>query len=295
LRVLIGIVAHNEELNIGKVVEFLAHAQPHSSILVVSSGSTDRTDDIVRESMKRFPNVELIIEPERRGRTFALSKLLRRLNERYDVMVYLGADNLPEPGAIEKITQRVAADSKIGMIGGRAAPLNDANTFPGWMANLIWDAHHEISVHEPKVSGELCAIRAGIIYDAPPTMINDDAYLQCVVQMKGYSLAYEPNAVVYLRGPETVRGFFNQRYRWAMGNYQVENFLGGKVPTTYARRNIRIAWGVRRRVGRSKECLWFLCFLGISSMVVAKALIDFHIRKKLPYKWVMDSSTKRLT
>jgi cellulose synthase/poly-beta-1,6-N-acetylglucosamine synthase-like glycosyltransferase len=294
LKVLVGIAAHDEEQNIGKLVEFLAEAYPYHEVLVVSSGSRDRTDEIVRELMKRFSNVDLITEPERRGRSFALSMLLRRLNEGFDVMVYLGADALPEPGAIEKLLQKLTSDANIGLIGGRPIPLNDATTFSGWMTHLIWSAHHEISVHEPKVSGELCAIRAGIIYDAPPTIINDDAYLQFVVQMKGYSVAYEPGAIVLIRGPETVRDFFSQRYRWAVGHYQAEQFLGAKLPTTYARRNVPIAWRIRVRVGWSKELVWFLCFLGISFLVVVKALIDFHVRRRLPYKWKLLASTKKL-
>lgn len=294
MKVLIGIPAHNEQQNIGKTVAFLAKAYPSYHILVVSSGSTDMTDDIIRRMVKQHSNVELIVEPERRGKTFALTKLLRRLNEAYDVMTYLGADNLPEEGAIDKLLHGLSSDENVGLVGGRPVPLNDPNTLAGWMTHLLWRVHHEISVHEPKVSGELCAIKAGMIYEAPPTIINDDAYLQFIAQMKGYTVSYEPSAVVYLRGPATVTDFFNQRYRVTVGHYQVEQFLGAKLPTTYATRNIRIAWRVRKRVGRLKESVWFLFFLALSGLVVMKALFDFHIRRKLPYKWKAISSTKNL-
>jgi cellulose synthase/poly-beta-1,6-N-acetylglucosamine synthase-like glycosyltransferase len=294
LKVLIGIPAHNEQENIGKTVEFLANRYPSHGILVVSSGSTDMTDTIVRQLMSQYPNVELVVEPQRRGKSLALSRLLRRLNEGYCVMIYMGADNIPDEGAINKLLQRLNSDAKLGLIGGRPVPLNDPNTLAGWMTHLLWGVHHEISVQEPKVSGELCAIRAGTVYDTPPTIINDDAYLQFVVQMNEYTVGYEPSAVVYLRGPGTVRDFFDQRYRVTLGHYQVEQFLGGKLPTTYATRNIRIAWKVRKRVGRLKESSWFLFFLIVSGLVVAKALIDFYIRRQLPYKWKAISSTKNL-
>lgn len=294
-KVLIGVPAHDEQENIGKIVEFLAKSYPSYKILVVSSGSRDMTDSIVHEKMNRYSNVDLIVEPERRGKSFALSRLLRKLNEGYDVMTYMGADNLPEEGAIDNLIRRLSSDTNLGLAGGRPVPLNDPNTLAGWMSHLIWGVHHEICIHEPKISGELCAIRAGTIYDTPPTIINDDAYLQFVVGMNGYSVAYEPTAVVYLRGPETVRDFFNQRYRVTLGHYQVEQFLGGKLPTTYATRNIRMGWRVRKRVGRLKESSWFLLFLAISGLTVAKAWIDFYILRKLPYKWKTITSTKRLT
>jgi len=295
LKVLIGIPAHNEQQNIDKTVAFLAKTYPSYHILVISSGSTDMTDDIVRRILKQHSNVDLIAEPERRGKTFALTKLLLRLNDGYDVMIYLGADNIPEEGAIDKLLYRLSSDENVGLVGGRPVPLNDPNTLAGWMTHLIWSVHHEISVHEPKVSGELCAIKAGMIYEAPPTIINDDAYLQFIVQMKGYTVSYEPSAVVYLLGPATVKDFFNQRYRVTVGHYQVESFLGAKLPTTYATRDVRIAWKVRKRVGIFKEGSWFLFFLIVSGLLVAKALIDFHIRRKLPYKWKAVASTKKLT
>ena len=252
------------------------------------------TDSIVRELMGQYRNVDLIVEPERRGKSFALSKLLRRLNEGYDAMIYMGADDVPEKDSIERLLDRLENDPKLGLVGGRPIPVNDPNRLAGWMAHLLWDVHHEVCLQKPKVSGELCAIRAGTIYDAPPTIINDDAYLQFVMEMNDNRIAYEPSAVVHLRGPGTVSDFFHQRYRVTLGHYQVEQFLGGKLPTTYATRNVRIGWKVRERVGRLKEIGWFMFFLIVSGLVVVKALIDFYIRRRLPYKWKTITSTKSL-
>jgi len=295
LRVLIGIPAYNEQQNIGKTIALLARDCPSYKILVISSGSTDMTNNIVREMMNRYSNIELISEPERRGKSRALSGLLRRLNSGYDVVVYMGADNIPEEGAIDKLLQRLTSDERIGLVGGRPVPLNHLNTTAGWMTHLLWGTHHGLSIrYRPKISGELCAIRAGAVYEVPPTIINDDAYLQFIFEMNGYSVAYEPNAVVYLRGPETIRDFFSQRYRVTIGHYQVEQLLGSKLPTTHAIRNIRTAWRARRKVGRLKEISWFSFFLAVSGLVVAKALIDFYLLRKLPYKWKMIESTKTL-
>jgi biofilm PGA synthesis N-glycosyltransferase PgaC len=292
--VLVGILAHNEEKNIGRTVDFLARRYPTYRILVVSSGSTDRTDEIVRQLAGEYSNVALIVEPERRGKTYSLISLLRTLNEQYDVLVFLGADDMPEDGAIDRLVATIGSEDRVGLVGGRPIPLNDATNLAGWITHLIWDVHHTISLVSPKVSGELCALRAGVVFDAPPTLINDDAYLQFMVALRGFEIAYEPEAVVHLRGPETIRDHFTQRCRVTIGHYQIEQLLGAKLPTTNARRNVPLAWGIRKRVGLARECCWFLFFLMLSALIVGRSWFDFNIARRIPYKWTIVRSTKKL-
>jgi len=294
MKVLIGILAHNEQENIAKTIDFLARKYSSYRILVVSSGSTDRTDEIVRKLASQYSNVTLIVEPKRRGKAHSLVTLLRTLNEQYDVLVYLGADNMPENGAIERLVATIGSKERVGLLGSRPIPVNDPTKLVGWITHLVWGVHHEVSLIQPKVSGELCALRAGIVFDSPPTLINDDAYLQFIVALRGLETAYDPNAVVYLRGPDTLKDYFTQRCRITIGHYQVEQLLGAKLPTTRAWRNLPIAWRVRKRVGLAKECCWFLFFLILYVAIVGKAWFDFYIRRKLPYKWTMVTSTKSI-
>ena len=193
------------------------------------------------------------------------------------------------------VQNKLASSNDIGAVGGRPIPLNNPKTLCGWISHLIWDVHHEICLREPKLSGELCALRSHIVYDAPSTIINDDAYLQLIITMRGYKVAYEPGAIVYLREPENLRDLFRQRYRVTIGHYQVEQLLGAKLPTPYARRNIRIAWKIRKRVGLIKEVFRFTFFIMFSIVVVLKVLFDFYIRRKLPYKWELVESTKKVS
>jgi cellulose synthase/poly-beta-1,6-N-acetylglucosamine synthase-like glycosyltransferase len=293
-RVLIGILAHNEEQNISVLLNSLLVEYPAYDIIVISSGSTDRTDEIVKEFAYRHKNVRLIVEDERKGKSSALAILLRELNSSYDALVYIGADNIPERKAINKLLDKLYSSSDIGIVGGRPIPVNNPKTLCGWISHLIWDVHHEVCLRKPKISGELCMLKPGIIYDIPPTIINDDAYLQLVITMRGYKAAYEPNAIVYLRAPETLKDLFKQRYRVTLGHYQVEQLLGAKLPTTYAKRNVHLAWSIRKKVGLIKEIFWFSFFILFSIAVVLKVWFDFYVRRKLPYKWEMIKSTKKL-
>ena len=292
---MIGIPAYNEEHNIGSLLEKLIKEYPSYDILVISSGSDDNTNNIIQEYCNNHRNVKIIIEKERSGKSSALALLLRELNNsKYDAMVYLGADNLPEKGAINKLLDKLFSSDDIGMVGGHPIPLNNPNTFCGWIAHIIWNVHHQVSLKNPKISGELCAIKSGIVYDIPPTIINDDAYLQIVTLMRKYRVEYVPDAIVYLRAPETISDFIKQRYRITIGHYQIEQLLGAKLPTTYAKRNILIAWKHRVKTNPIKDIVWFTSFLLLSAFIVLKAWINFHIRRKLPYIWDMAKSTKKV-
>jgi cellulose synthase/poly-beta-1,6-N-acetylglucosamine synthase-like glycosyltransferase len=291
--VIIGIPAYNEELNIGRTLDFLARKYPQYSIVVVS-GSTDGTNTVTREMMRRHANIDLIVERERCGKSSALSILLKELDDQYDALVCLGADNIPEDESIGKLLAKLHSDNKIGLVGGRPIPVNPPTKLAGWMVHLLWSVHHEICLRAPKISGELFALRAGVVSEIPPTIINDDAYLQFVAAFRGYRLSYEPEAVVYLRGPEKVREYCNQRHRVTIGHYQVEQLLGAKLPTTYATRNVLLAWKERKRVGFVKEGLGFLFFLAVSAAIVTEAWFDFYIRRNLPYKWKQVKGTKKI-
>jgi len=65
----IGIAAHNEEANIGKLLQNLLTQPLEDSVLleeiiVVASGCTDRTEEIVEEFAMKDKRVMLITEEE---------------------------------------------------------------------------------------------------------------------------------------------------------------------------------------------------------------------------------------
>jgi len=91
----IGICAYNEEQNIGQLLEnILAHQTKHhlDEIIIVSSGSIDKTDEIVKEFAQKDKRIKLIIEPERKGKYSAVNLLLS--NNQSEILVMTDADCL---------------------------------------------------------------------------------------------------------------------------------------------------------------------------------------------------------
>ena len=91
--------------------------------VIVSDGSTDRTDDIVKTFLADYPWIALIRLPERRDRHFAAKvqcfsagyETLR--DEDYDIIGNLDADITFEVDYFEFLLGKFAADPKLGVAG----------------------------------------------------------------------------------------------------------------------------------------------------------------------------------
>ena len=99
--------------------------------VIVSDGSTDGTDEIVRRYAADCPWIELLRMPERRERHFAgkvhaFNAGRERVRELpYEVIVSLDGDTSFEPEYFSFLLGKLAADPKLGLVG---TPFQDAGS-----------------------------------------------------------------------------------------------------------------------------------------------------------------------
>jgi biofilm PGA synthesis N-glycosyltransferase PgaC len=73
------------------------------------------------------------------------------------------------------------------------------------------------------VSGVICAFRKVAVLEAGlwnPAAMTDDVDLTLRVQIAGWYVDYVPQAMCWILMPETLRGLWKQRLRWATGGAQ---------------------------------------------------------------------------
>ncbi len=231
LSVTIGIPANNEEKTIGKLLERLCKEKFSfnlNKIIVVSSGCTDRTEDIVKRFVKKNDKIKLISEDIRKGKASAVNLILKEAKG--DIIVFVCADNLPKVGSIDKLVEKFS-NKEIGAVSGRPIPLEDEKTLFGYISHLIWKLHHAHCLKKSKISGELCAIRNGIISNIPNDIINDDGYFAAVMRKKQKKIVYAPEAVTYMAGENSLLSHIKRRRRIARGFMQLaENNLDVSIP-----------------------------------------------------------------
>lgn len=288
---MIGIAVSNEEQNIGTLLETLVNSCPPEieTIYIVSSGSTDKTNEIVQRYAQEDERIQLITEDERNGKASALNLLLTQ-SENYDYMIYTGGDNLPCREALVRLLATLKTEDA-DIVGARPVPVDEPDTFMGFCIHLLWNLHHESSLEMPKISGELMVFRSKIIRELPPAIINDDAYLQSIGEMKKCKIVYCPEAEVLLKGPSTVHDFISQRRRVFIGHKQLEFLIGKKISTMKVPKwkNILKACPFSGLKGRT-YAVGFIVLQGISFLL---AKWDFA-RHNLPIKWQMVKTTKSL-
>lgn len=74
------------------------------------------------------------------------------------------------------------------------------------------------------VSGVICAFRKRALHEAgwwSPRTLTDDIDVTWRIQVAGWRVVYEPNAIVWILMPEMLRGLWKQRVRWAEGGVQM--------------------------------------------------------------------------
>lgn len=227
----IGICAYNEEKNIERTIRSVFRQKCRicsiSNVLVVSSGSTDRTDEIVSSLMKEYPVVRLIPQEKREGKNSAINLLFD--NKTTEIMVFLNADNVFEnTESLDRLIEPLL-DPQVGMVGGHPIPTNRNDGPAGYTVQLMWKMHHYVAIQRPK-TGELIAFR-DIGTRLPTDMQSDEDILRMALEAKGYSTVYAPHATILNHGPDTMRDYIKQRTRVNIGENYLKTKFDYELPT----------------------------------------------------------------
>lgn len=288
----IGVAIHDEERNIGRLLGYL-RAEPLEKlgldrVVVVSSGSRDRSDEIVREVAASWPRLRLIVEKERRGKASAINLFLEAARGS-EILVLMSGDVLPEPGAIGLLLDAFA-DPRVGMAAGRPTPFGQPSRLIHHVARLQWDLHHEVSLKAPKL-GEVVAFR-NVVDRIPADTAVDEASLEAILAARGHRLAYVPAAVIWNKGPDTVSDFLKQRRRIAAGHRHLSATRGYRVTTSRPRLVVAALWRLLGREPRRSGVALVAVALEVYGRVLG--FYDLTVRGKNPYVWDVAGSTKDL-
>lgn len=316
LEVSIGIPAYNEEANIGQLLENLLGQRLKkvriAEIIVIASGCTDRTVEIVENWQKKDRRIKLFKQTRRLGKTSADNLFLKKA--RSSILVLESADTLPSKNCIEKLVAPFS-NPKVGITAARIVPLNKKSCLSGYFSHLWWQLFHRVALNFFR-AGELLAFRK-VDETIPPQIGADEVFLTDTILAQGFRAKYVGLAIANNMGPETVRDVILIRRRNACLHFQFAK-MGPKV---YFRRKERPKRAHFRRKKRLegvyypktmdnwyilrlflREVNWFSpkeTIFGIASATLEGtarllARYDFHIKNRNYQIWSRSKSTKRL-
>jgi cellulose synthase/poly-beta-1,6-N-acetylglucosamine synthase-like glycosyltransferase len=285
-------MAHNEEANVGHLLQRLLEQELTTvviaEIVVVASGCTDHTEDIVREWRARDPRIRLLCQEKREGKASGVNLFLREASE--GIVVLSSADVLPERDTIQQLVAPMAS-LDVGMTSSRPVPVNSPDTFMGFAAHMLWDLHHEMARRYFK-AGEMIAFRR-IFERIPYDSAVDEASVEPVIKGQGYGAIYVPEATVYNKGPETVEDFLRQRRRIYAGHLAVRKQLGYAVSTMSGTRILALLPSVLD--WRPRRLLWAAGVVALEIYGRYLGWRDFRTRTGQHVVWEIARTTKKLT
>ncbi len=289
----VGVMAYNEEANIQRTLQALllqsSEKTSLTEIIVVASGCTDATVAIVQKMMQSEPSLKLLEQDRREGKASAINLFLQHAHS--PVLIMVGADIIPEKDIVEKLCLHFT-DTSVGMVGGRPVPVNDQHTFIGHAVHMLWRLHDRMARRNPKL-GEVVAFR-NVIQQIPTDTSVDEIAIEAIIAKQGLKLVYEPGAIVYNKGPMTVRDFLKQRRRIHAGHLKV------RAQDHYQASTMQIGPILREVVACApyfistpRQVIWTLGTIGLEGIARLQGHYDVW-RNRSHQVWQAVASTKAL-
>ncbi len=287
----IGIMAFNEEKNIANLLSSLQKQRLQSfsikEVIVISSGSTDKTDLIIASHSKLDKRILPIIQKKRQGKAAAVNLFISKSTSK--LIVLMSADILLKENALDSLLKPLK-NPEIGIVGSHPIPLNDPHTFFGFAAHLLWKLHHEISKTNPKM-GEMIAFRK-IFKKIPVLSAVDEANIEPLIRGQDFRAAYAPQAIIYNKGPESLGEFIARRRHIYFGHlatkheysYEVSTFSGLNIFILILK-NIEPSW---------RFFLWTPLVIVLESYSRFLGFMDYTFKLKNHTVWEVTPSTKKL-
>lgn len=218
----IVIAAYNEEGYIrAKLQNTLTQDCTYSrfNVYVVTDGSYDATNDIVRE----FPEVRLLWHPERKGKASALNRVMRHIKE--PVTIFTDANVMLSSNAIARLLRHFQYP-EVGAVSGEKRVLPSKNAGAADGEGLYWKYESFLKKQDAQfgtlmgAAGELFAIRTSLYAELPEDTLLDDFMISMEVIRRGYTIAYDPGATASELPSAGLKEEFKRKVRIAAGGIQ---------------------------------------------------------------------------
>jgi cellulose synthase/poly-beta-1,6-N-acetylglucosamine synthase-like glycosyltransferase len=211
------IAAYNEETGIkNKIAQTLALDYPTEllEILVVSDGSTDRTEAIVESFVD--PRIHLLRIGNRKGKTNAQNEAVKKANG--EILIFSDATTVYHPQALQFLAANYA-DPSVGAVSGRYLYFDPAGKSPTGLGSIaFWNYENLIKSLQSRIQtitgccGCIYSVRRESYSPLAPDVISDLVQPLHVIR-KGYRVLFEDRALAFEETTQSTSQEFSMRVR----------------------------------------------------------------------------------
>ena len=270
------IAAYNEEKVIADKIENclkLDYPIRNYNIWIASDGSSDRTNEIVKNYAVKNEKIHLLEFP-RIGKAMVLNKAMSDIKS--EIVVFSDANTEFKADVLKNLVRRFK-DRRIGCVCGRLVYRNPTKGISGVSESAYWRYETALKKMESKVgyvsgaNGAIYAIRRELFEPLSARTINDDFEISMKIVKGGFRCIYEEQAIAYEDVAPAMKSEFKRHVRDGAGHYiAVINLIGLLNPFI----------GIRSFIYWSHRIFrWSAPFLLILLLILNIVLLDRELYK----------------
>lgn len=265
------VAAYNEAEGIARKVEnSLALRYPPGKLdfIFVSDGSTDQTAAI----LDSYQGIRHFHQPERKGKVHALNRVMKEVNA--PIVVFTDANAILNEDALEWMVRHYE-DPSVGGVAGEKKVVGRKPSTAGSGEGVYWKYESSLKKIDAEfysivgAAGELFSIRTRLYEPMKDDTILDDFYQSLRLCLKGYRIAYEPNACATEAPSASIAEEYIRKVRISAGGFQAMVRLRALFnPFPHFRLSFLY---FSHRVLR-----WAICPIALILLLVSNFLIDIY-------------------
>lgn len=212
--------------------ETLSHAlaldYPEFEVIAINDGSRDGTGEVLDRLAAQHARLRVIHLAQNQGKAMALQA--GSLLARHEILIGIDGDALLDRHCAYWLVRHFVADPQVAAVTGNPR-IRNRSTLLGRVQVGEFSSIVGMIKRAQKyfgslftVSGVITAFRRSAVHGVgywSADMLTEDIDITWKLQRAGWRVLFEPNALVWILMPETLRGLWKQRLRWATGGAQV--------------------------------------------------------------------------
>jgi len=244
----------------------------------------------VREYLKenvKDKRVGFFLDPGE-GKSYALNLLFEKLNSKdtNDIFIFTDGDVYVSENSIDEIANAFK-DAKVGCVTGKPVSIDERKNKFGYWSHLLFSGidkvRKNLSNKEKffECSGYLFAIRKGVILEFPID-VSEDSVIPYLFWKKDYKIKYLPQVEVYVKNPDNLKDWKNQKIRNIKGHENLSKIFPEMPRTKTFWNEIKYGFFHALFYPRSvKEFFWTIQLFFTRSAIYKQAFKD--LKKKQVY------------
>ena len=281
--------AHNEGAVLIPVVEQMTKLNyPAYEIILINDGSTDDTAQVMQALSKKYSCVRVVDLKKNCGKANAL--YLGLIASKGEILVGVDADSYLDKDALRYMVSHFVNKNngeRVGAVTGNPRVRNRGSLLGkiqlceyASIISLIKRTQRVLG-KVMTVSGVCVAYRKRALLDCgfwDRDMMTEDIAVTWKLEKNFWDVRYEPRALCWMLVPETIKGLWRQRKRWAEGGLEVV-FRHWDIFKSWRRRRMTPIY-----LEQVASFFWSVCWLFLTVLLVVSEIRGEHIYTGLIWK-----------